>query len=308
MEAYAGQQYIGMDLHRRRSVIVRTTDLGGVLEAVQITNSPLALAEVMTRAGEHPEIVLEATYGWYWAVDVLHALPCEPGVHLAHPLGVKAFEYRRYKDDYRDSADLADLLRMGRLPEAWIAPPATRELRELVRHRAKLVSMRSRHKAQVHAVLAKCGVAVPMSDLFGVGGRDLLDRLQLPTAYTARIASLRRIMDLLDFEIDVFADLTKGRLARDPGYTAVQTIPGIGPGPGRGPGRRDRRHPPVPHGGEVDLLGRDDPAAPRVRHHDPPRPDHQTGLPAGPLGRRRIRPAAARHHQTGRLPGHHRHP
>ena len=43
----------------------------------------------------------------------------------------------------RDATDLADLLRMGRLPQAWIAPPATRELRELVRHRAKLVAIRS---------------------------------------------------------------------------------------------------------------------------------------------------------------------
>jgi hypothetical protein len=54
-------------------------------------------------------------------------------VHLAHPLGVKAFEYRRVKNDSRDAQDLADLLRMGGLPEAWIAPPPTRELRELVR-------------------------------------------------------------------------------------------------------------------------------------------------------------------------------
>jgi hypothetical protein len=38
------------------------------------------------------------------------------------------FSYRRVKN-VRDAADLADLLRMGRLPEAWIAPPATRELR-----------------------------------------------------------------------------------------------------------------------------------------------------------------------------------
>ena len=94
MEGYVGQQYIGIDLHRRRSVIVRTADTGDVLEAVQITNSPPALAEVMTRAGERPEIVLESTYGWYWAVDLLQGLACEPGVHLAHPLGVKAFEYR----------------------------------------------------------------------------------------------------------------------------------------------------------------------------------------------------------------------
>jgi transposase len=132
------------------------------------------------------------------------------------------------KNDFRDSCDLVDLLRMGRLPKAWIAPPATRELRELVRHRAKLVSMRSRCKAQVHAVLARCGVAVPMSDLFGVAGTELLDKLELPAAYAARVASLHRIMDLLDFEIDVAAGLVTGRLSRDPGYTAVQTIPGIG--------------------------------------------------------------------------------
>jgi transposase len=225
-EPYTGQ-YLGFDLHRRRSVIVRTTAAGELLEAVQFTNSPLALAEVLTRAGEHPEVVLEATYGWYWAVDTL--AECGASTHLAHPLGVKAFEYRRVKNDFLDSRDLADLLRMGRLPEAWIAPPATRELRELVRHRAKLVSMRSRCKAQIHSVLAKCGVAVPMSDLFGVAGTGLLDRLALPAAYTARINSLRRIMDLLDFEIDVFAKLAKNRLAADPGYTAVQIIPGIGP-------------------------------------------------------------------------------
>jgi transposase len=229
VEGYVGQQYVGIDLHRRRSVIVRTTDTGDVLEAVQITNSPLALAEVMTRAGEHPEVVLESCYGWYWAVDVLQELPCGPGVHLAHPLGVKAFEYRRVKNDMRDAADLADLLRMGRLPEAWIAPPPVRELRELVRHRAKLVALRSHCKAQVHAVLAKFGVAVPMSDLFGLGGTQLLDGLELPKPYQARIASLRRVIDLLEFEIEVFDKLTRGRLARDPGYAAVRTIPGIGP-------------------------------------------------------------------------------
>ena len=67
---------------------------------------------------------------------------------------------------------LADLLRMGRLPEAWIAPPATRELRELVRHRAKLVGLRSHAKAEVHAVLAKCGVQVLMSACLGWPARS----------------------------------------------------------------------------------------------------------------------------------------
>jgi len=178
MEEYAGKQFVGIDLHRRRSVIVRTTETGEVLETVRIVNDVDRLSAVMARAGEAPEVVLEATYGWCWAADAL----AEQGavVHLAHPLGVKAFEYRRVKNDERDASDLADLLRMGRLPESWIAPPVTRELRELVRHRAKLVGLRSHGKAEVHAVSAKCGVQVVMVDLFGVAGTDLLDGLDLP--------------------------------------------------------------------------------------------------------------------------------
>jgi transposase len=141
---------------------------------------------------------------------------------------VKAFEYRRVKNDERDAADLADLLRMGRLPEAWIAPPATRELREVVRHRAKLVGLRAHCKAEVHAVLAKCGIQVVMSDLFGLEGNALLDSVALPGPYRARVDSLRRLIEHLEFEIEVFTKLSRGRLARDPGYLAIQAIPGIG--------------------------------------------------------------------------------
>ena len=51
----------------------------------------------MARAGEAPEVVLEAAYGWYWAADTLAELGAT--VHLAHPLGVKMFSYRRVKND-----------------------------------------------------------------------------------------------------------------------------------------------------------------------------------------------------------------
>jgi transposase len=214
MGAYVGKQYVGIDLHRRRTVIVRTTEAGEVLETVRIVNDVQRLASVMARAGRCPEVVLEATYGWYRAVDALQA--GGSSVHLAHPLGVKAFEYRWVKN-VRDAQDLADLLRMGRLPEAWIAPPPTRELRELVRHRAKLVGLGSHCKAEVHAVLAKCGVQVLMSDLFGLAGNEQLDGLDLPAPYAARIASLRRLMDDLDFEINVFAGIIRGRMAQEPG-------------------------------------------------------------------------------------------
>src|SRR5258706_10512889 len=86
-----------------RSVIVRmAADTGQRLETVRIDNDPIALAAEIAKAGEHPEVVLEATYGWYWAVDVLQDQGAQ--VHLAHPLGIKGFAYRRVKNDERDAA------------------------------------------------------------------------------------------------------------------------------------------------------------------------------------------------------------
>jgi transposase len=91
------RQFVGMDLHRRRSVLVRMNQDGERLETVRIVNDVDRLGDVIARAGESPEVVLEATYGWYWAADALAELGAN--VHLAHPLGVKGFSYRRVKND-----------------------------------------------------------------------------------------------------------------------------------------------------------------------------------------------------------------
>jgi transposase len=223
---YDGRQVVGIDLHRRRSVLLRMTESGERLGSVRIDNDPMTLAAEISKAGEHPQVVLEATYGWYWAVDVLHDAGAE--VHLAHPLGVKGFAYRRVKNDVRDAADLADLLRMNRLPEAYVAPPAVRELRELVRHRAKLVCWRSGLKASVHAVLAKQGLHLPVGDLFGPAGRRLLADAPLDAPFRARVNALCRLVDAIDFELDAVAGPVRARLHDHRGYRVIQTIPGVG--------------------------------------------------------------------------------
>jgi len=226
-EAYDGRQVVGMDLHRRRSVLVRMTEDGRKLETVRIENSPQALRAVLARAGKNPRVVIEATYGWYWAVDVLQEAGAE--VHLAHPLGVKAFSYRRVKNDERDCADLADLLRLGRLPEAWIAPPPVRALREITRFRHKLVGQRTSCKDQVHAVLAKAGIPVTRSDIFGRGGGIWLDGLPLPQPYAGKVASLRALIAVLDGEIARLEEQAAAMLAGERGYAAIRRLPGIGP-------------------------------------------------------------------------------
>ena len=316
-EAYDGRQVVGMDLHRHRSVLVRMTEDGRKLETARIDNSPAALRTVLARAGSSPRVVVEATYGWYWAADTLAAAGAE--VHLAHPLGVKAFTYRRVKNDERDCADLADLLRLGRLAEAWISPPQVRELRELTRYRIKLVRMRSSAKDQVHAVLAKLGIPVPCSDLFGAFGLTWLDGLSLPQPYAGKVTSLRQLIAWLTAEAGMLDEVIADFLGGHPPYQAVLRLPGIGPvlaavviaeigdvsrfpGPGQlcswaglTPRHREsdvkvaRGHitkqgspgPAVGHGGGDPAPARRQPA-PRAQglHHRPPRPrgkEHRQG-------------------------------
>ena len=218
-------EYVGIDFHRRRSVVVRIGPRGRRLSVVRIDNSPSALAEAVTAAGDRAQVVLEATYGWYWAVDVLQELGAT--VHLADPNALNWGE-RRVKNDVVDATDLADMLRLGRLPEAWIAPPALRELRELVRYRAKLVQLRSGLKAQVHAVMAKEGVLPRLDDMFGPGGQVQLDEMGLGRNYRVRVESLRDLIEVYDGEVGMLERDVHRHLCRHRGYQAVQAIHGVG--------------------------------------------------------------------------------
>src|SRR5438067_3077570 len=224
--AYDGRQVVGMDLHRRRSVLVRMAEDGRRLGMARITNSPQELRREIARAGKAPRVVLEATFGWYWAADTLAAAGAE--VHLAHPLGVKAFTYRRVKNDERDAADLADLLRMGRLPEAWIAPAEVRELREITRYRHKLVHLRTSCKDQVHGVLAKLGVPVTCTDIFATAGSAWLDQLGLPQPYAGKVTSLWQLTGELTTEITMLSEVIGDLVRGDRGYQVIQELPGIG--------------------------------------------------------------------------------
>jgi len=73
---------------------------GEMLRCVRIPSQPAELAEAMAEAGEAPEVVLESTYGWYWAAELLQELGAN--VHLAHPLGDN-WGHRRVKNDERDA-------------------------------------------------------------------------------------------------------------------------------------------------------------------------------------------------------------
>ena len=144
-------------------------------------------------------------------------------------MGIAGYENRRVKNDLRDATLLADLLRLGRLPEAWVAPPEVRELREMVRYRAKLSRLRSGLKAQVHQTLGKEGVIPQLDSIWLAGGQRWLNDLRLGDVYVDRIESLRDLIELYDREIVQCDARIHRRLKGHPGYEAVQALRGVGP-------------------------------------------------------------------------------
>jgi hypothetical protein len=191
------------------------------------------------------------------------------------------------KNDERDAIDVVDMLRLGRLPEAWIAAPATRELRELVRYRAKLVALRSGLKAQVHAVMAKEGVLPAPGRMFGPAGNGQLDAIAMADNYTTRVASRRDLIQLYDREVGRLEGQIHRQLRHHCGYHALPGHQRNRPDHRRLVGGRDRRRRPVPLRRGVVLVGRSHLSPPRVRHQDHPRLDHQAGLEAGAVGAHR---------------------
>ena len=220
------QQYVGIDLHRRRSVIVRMSDAGEVLGVSKVANDPLALSMAVAEAGPDPEVALEACYGWYWAADLLKADGAR--VHLVHPLGLH-WDSRRVKNDVKDATELANRVRCRNVPEAWIAPPEIRELRELVRYRAKLGAFRTSAKAQIQAVMAKRGILPPQGRMFGPSGQVLLDEMDFPGAYGLRVESLRDLLEIYERELALVERELQHRLKDHAGYRAIQAIHGVGP-------------------------------------------------------------------------------
>ena len=103
-----------------------------------------------------------------------------------------------------------------------------RDLRELLRHRATLTRMRSAVKNRVHAILAKHGIANEHSDLFGKGGREFLEQLQLRDAPRRRLDSLMSLICDFDREIEATTREIEEQAKADDRVEVLTQIRGVG--------------------------------------------------------------------------------
>src|SRR5438132_12095394 len=177
--------YVGIDVHRKRSQVAVVTGDGTVELNKNVVNGTEPLLRLIGDLAAGTPVAFEAAFGWGWLVQLLEDYGFE--AHLVHPLRCKAIASARLKNDKVDAATLAQLLRADLLPEAWIAPPAVRQLRALLRHRIQLVRLPTLLQNRIHAVLADRGHDRPAGCWSGPG-REWLASLELP-AVSAEVVS-----------------------------------------------------------------------------------------------------------------------
>ncbi|MDP9260326.1 MAG: IS110 family transposase, partial [Actinomycetota bacterium] len=176
--------------------------------------------------GPQDHVVLEST-AMTWAIAELFSEHAGR-VTVSNPMRTRAIASAKVKTDKIDAKVLAQLGAADFLPEVWAPDVVTRALRRRVAHRSSLVRQRTRLRNQIHAVLARNLIDVPVTDLFGQGGRAWLAELVLADHECEQVDSNLRLHDALDVEVElVERQLAEQALARAD-VRHLMTIPGVG--------------------------------------------------------------------------------
>lgn len=217
--------YGAIDLHTRTSHIRITDGEGRVLREQRV----LTERERLVRAfGEHGpmRILLETGTESEWVAQALEAAGHTVVVADPNYAPMYADLQRKVKTDRRDAAALCEANRRGWYRPAHRTSAAQRELRQVLRSRRQLVSMRARTISLVRSLLRQCGYRVGAGAAETVAAR--VGALALPAALAETLTPLRRTLDALSAEIAEIDARLRRQAADDPIVARLQTVPGVG--------------------------------------------------------------------------------
>ncbi len=219
--------YLGVDVHKRSCWVTVLEADGEEREQRKLSMDQRTLREYFGRISKPAKVAVEATFNWYYFLNVMEPLGLE--LHLVHAQKTKAIASARIKHDKLDSRVLARLLHAGFIAEAWIAPQGVRELRQLLRHRTRTVRGATRAKNSVHGVLNREGIEAPIEALFGAKGRAFLEEVKLRELERWEVDDQLERLDLLEKQIGELDGEIRQRGRANRVAQALETIPGIGP-------------------------------------------------------------------------------
>lgn len=220
--------YAAFDLHGNNNFLALIDSNGKRIFGKRLSNDrERILGTLKPYQRDLVGIVVESTYNWYWMVDAL----MEEGypVHLANPSAIQQYGGLKHTDDEYDSFWLAELLRLGILPEGYIYPKQERPIRDLLRKRGHLVKLRTSLIISLQNMISRnCGVKLNVNELKALKEDRVHPLLQDNEDLALAGAVSKEAIDFLTRQIRKIERIVEGRIELKASYGYLLTLPGVG--------------------------------------------------------------------------------
>ena len=221
--------HAGLDLSRKRLDVELVAEDGDRLGYTSVLPDVDGLRSLVARVEEWVRqpvrAAIESMNGARFVHDQLELGGWE--VEIADAQKVKGLAPLACKTDRIDAWVLAELSRRDLVPAIWLPDPSIRAERERARWRLHLVRHRTSLKNRIHQALISFGHQCPVSDLFGVRGRQLLEAMALPQPWLGSVEAAVHLIDDLDIQIDACERELRKLGAEHPYVSLLMTAPGI---------------------------------------------------------------------------------
>jgi len=223
-------KYVGIDVHKKMCQVAVIDDDGELLDETRFRNTLEGIEEFAQRlTGFNDEVrgVVESTGNlWIQVHDRLEAHGID--VALSNPANSRLITEARLKTDKTDARALARLLRAGVLSTCYVPGEEQRSRRELLRHRLKLVKIRTEVRNRIHALLDKHGLRIPYKTKFSKKAVAWLKMQSLGFMDNAILRSDIALLEVLDEQIGLVEEKIAALAADDQQVHLLMTMTGIG--------------------------------------------------------------------------------
>lgn len=218
---------IGCDFHPSyQQIALVDTETGELWEGRLEHEKGEARRFYQALAGQPVRVGMEAVGNSQWFEKMLEELGIE--LWIGDAAQIRRLVVRKQKTDRRDARHILRLLVEERFPRLWVPSAEMRDLRQLLRHRQKLVEWRTQVKNQLQHLALNQGVQRKRR-LWSREGRAVLEQLPLDGWTARRRAELLEMLDRLEGQIGELDQAVRAEAERRPEVRLLMTHPGVGP-------------------------------------------------------------------------------
>lgn len=217
---------IGCDLHTRNQQVAMLDTQTGELVEQRLEHENGEARKFYASLPRGARVGIEATAPARWFERTLAEFGHE--LWVGDAAKIRAQVVRQQKTDRNDAAHLLELLRTDRFPRLWIPSAPERDARQLLRHRHKLVGMRTSVENQLHSLAMSEGVC-RRKKLWSARGRAELEKLALGPWASRRRAELLTLLDQLQASIEPLDRAVEKEAQQNVAAVRLMSQPGVGP-------------------------------------------------------------------------------